>query len=301
MRRLSFMLVGIALWTFLAPAVAALNVFATVPEWAALAQEIGGERVKVFAATHALQDVHRIEAKPSLIARARSADLVIGTGAELEIGWLPLVLRESGNARVQPGQSGYFEAASKVSLLEAPARLDRAEGDVHPGGNPHIQTDPRNILKVGEALAQRMAEIDPANASAYQAGARTFGDKWRAALARWEKEAAPLRGQPVLVQHRAFPYLIAWLGMKEVGALEPKPGVEPSGAHLAGIVARMRAEPAKMVLRPIYQSDAPSRFIEQQTGIPAVALPFTVGGTPQAKDLVGLFDDTVQRMLAALK
>ncbi len=301
MRRSIAGFVGIALWALLVPAQAALSVFATVPEWAALAQEIGGDRVRVFAASHALQDVHRIDAKPSLIAKARSADLVVATGAELEIGWLPLVLRESGNAKVQPGQPGYFEAATKVSLLEAPARLDRAEGHVHPGGNPHIQTDPRNILKVGEALAQRMAEIDPAGAADYQAGARAFAEKWRAALARWQKEAAPLRGQPVLVQHGAFPYLIAWLGMKEVGALEPKPGVEPGGAHLAGIVARMRTEPAKMVLRPAYQNDGPSRFIEQQTGIPAVALPFTVGGTPEAKDLVGLFDDTLKRMLAALK
>lgn len=299
MRRSWFL--GAALALLAGFAHGALNVFATVPEWAALAQEIGGERVTVFAASHGLQDVHRIEARPSLIARARSADLVLATGADLEIGWLPLVLRESGNARVQPGQPGYFEAAAKVSLLEAPARLDRAEGHVHPGGNPHIQTDPRNILRVGEALAQRLAEIDPANAAAYQAGWRAFEGKWRAALARWEKAAAPLRGQPVLVQHRAFPYLIAWLGMKEVGALEPKPGVEPSGSHLAAIVARMRSEPATMVIRPAYQGDGPSRFIAQQAGIPAVALPFTVGGTPEAKDLVALFDDTLKRMLAVLK
>jgi zinc/manganese transport system substrate-binding protein len=294
-------LLGTLLGSLLAPAHAALEVFASVPEWAALAQEIGGERVKVYAASHALQDVHRIEARPSLIARARSADLVIATGAELETGWLPRVLRESGNARVQPGQPGYFEAATKVSLLETPARIDRAEGHVHPGGNPHIQTDPRNILEVGEALAQRLAEVDPANAAAYRAGGRAFAEKWRAALARWEREAAPLRGQPVLVQHSAFPYLIAWLGMRQVGVLEPKPGVEPGGAHLAGIVARLRSEPAKMVIRPAYQSDGPSRFIEQQTGIPAVALPFTVGGSPEAKDLVSLFDDTLRRLLAALK
>ena len=280
---------------------AALEVLVTVPEWAALAQEIGGANVKVYAATHALQDPHRIEAKPSLIARARNADLVIATGADLEVGWLPVVLRESGNAKVQPGRPGYFEAAQQVRMLEIPQRLDRAEGDVHPGGNPHIQTDPRNILKVGEALARRMADLDPANAPAYQAGIKTFTDKWRTAMLRWEKEAAPLKGVPILVQHKAFPYLIDWLGMKEVGALELKPGVEPSAAHLAAVLAGLQAQPARMVIRPIYQPDGPSRWIEERARIPAVALPFTVGGTPRAKDLFSLFDDTVQRLLEALR
>lgn len=279
----------------------ALKVFATVPEWGALAKEIAGDKVDVFTATTALQDVHRIEAKPSLIARARSAQLLIATGADLEVGWLPMVLREAGNAQIQPGQRGYFEAARQVRLLEMPQRLDRAEGDVHPGGNPHIQTDPRNILKVGEALAARLAEVDPANAVAYQSGFRAFEDKWRAAIARWEQQAAPLKGVPILVQHKAFPYLIDWLGMKEVGALEPKPGVEPTSAHLASILERLKTQPAKMVIRPAYQGDAASRWIEERGRVPTVALPFTVGGTPEAKDLYALFDDTVNRLLRTMK
>src|SRR6478752_10887557 len=146
------------------PAGATLNVFATVPEWGALAEILGGEDVKVYVATNALQDPHRVEAKPSLIAKARKADLVVATGAELEIGWLPLVLQQAGNPKVQPGQPGYFEAASFVTTIERPARIDRAEGDVHPQGNPHIQTDPRNIARVAAALVQRMAELDPADA-----------------------------------------------------------------------------------------------------------------------------------------
>ncbi|HNH34259.1 MAG TPA: zinc ABC transporter substrate-binding protein [Rhodocyclaceae bacterium] len=280
------------------PATAGLNVLATVPEWASLAQEIGGGQVKVFAATHGLQDPHRIEARPSLIARARSADLVVATGADLEAGWLPVVLRESGNARIQPGQPGYLEAAGLVRLLEVPARLDRAEGDVHPGGNPHIQTDPRNILKVGEALARRMAELDPAGAAAYGAGWKSFAERWTAALARWDKDAAPLRGMPVLVQHKAFPYLEDWLGLRQLDALEPKPGVEPTSGHLAAVAERMKSRPARMVLRPAYQADGPSRWIAERTGIAVVTVPFTVGGTPEARDLFSLFDDTLRRMLA---
>jgi zinc/manganese transport system substrate-binding protein len=236
-----------------------------------------------------------------LIAKARGAQLVIATGAELEIGWLPLVLRESGNARVQPGQPGYFEATRAVHLLEAPARLDRADGDVHAAGNPHIQTDPRNFLKVGEALTSRYTELDPAHAAAYQAGWRAFADKWKAAIARWEAQAAPLKGTPILVQHKAFPYLEDWLGLKQVGTLEPKPGVEPSSAYLAEVLTRLQSQPAKLVLRPAYQYDTPSRWISERAKIPAVVLPFTVGGTPAAKDLYSLFDDTVARLLAGLK
>jgi zinc/manganese transport system substrate-binding protein len=286
---------------FVLPAHAALNVFATVPEWGALTQEIGGDKVKVYNATHGLQDPHHIDAKPSLIAQARSAQLVVATGAELEIGWLPVVVRESGNARIQVGQPGYFEAARFVTLLDVPAVLDRAHGDVHAGGNPHIQTDPRNLLKVGEALSARLAEIDPANAAAYQTGYKIFADKLRAAIARWEKDAAPLKGVPVLVQHKAFPYLENWLGLKETGSLEPKPGVEPSSAYLAEILARQATQPARMVIRPAYQYDAPSRWITERAKIPAVTLPFTIGGTPEAKDLFSLYDDTVHRLLKALQ
>jgi zinc/manganese transport system substrate-binding protein len=282
------------------PADAALTILATVPEWAALARELGGSRVTVNAATTGLQDPHRIEAKPSLIAKARSANLVVATGAELEIGWLPVVLRESGNRSIQPGTSGYFEAVTAVTMLDVPKVLDRAHGDVHAAGNPHIQTDPRNILRVADALTARMIELDPAEAMAYRTALQEFSVKWRTAIVRWEKEAAPLKGVPVLVQHNAFPYMVQWLGLKELGALEPKPGVEPSASHLASVLERQQREPARMVLRPAYQHDAPSRWMAERAKIPAVVLPFTVGGTPEASDLVTLFDDTVRRLLAAL-
>ena len=150
----SVLLTLMAAWVI--PASAALNVFATVPEWGALAAELGGDKVSVYAATNALQDPHHVEAKPSLIARARGADLIVATGAELEIGWLPLVLQQAGNPKVQPGQPGYFEAAPFVTLLDKPARLDRAEGDVHAAGDPHIQTDPRNIARVAGPLSAKL-------------------------------------------------------------------------------------------------------------------------------------------------
>lgn len=299
--KLILRLAAVVLALLALPAVAALNVFATVPEWAALAREIGGDRVQVFAATNALQDPHRIEAKPSLIARARSSQLVVATGADLEIGWLPMVLRESGNAAIQPGQPGYFEAAGAVRLIEVPARLDRADGDVHPGGNPHIQTDPRNILKVADALASRMSRVDPAGAGAYSANLARFSERWKAAMARWEQAAAPLRGVPVWVQHRSFAYMADWLSIKELGALEAKPGVEPGSSHLAGLLERQKATPARMILRAAYSRPTAADWLGERAGIPVVVLPFTVGGSPAATDLVGLFDDTVQRLLAGLR
>lgn len=283
------------------PAWANLNVFATVPEWASLVREIGGDKVKVYSATNAFQDPHRIEAKPSLLAQARQANLLVAAGADLEIGWLPLVIRDSGNSAIQAGRPGYFEAANYVSRLEVPTVLDRAHGDVHAAGNPHIHLDPRNVLKVGEALAARMAELDAPNAAAYQAAYKLFAGKWQAAIGRWEKEAAGLRGVPVLVHHSSFVYLSAWLGLKEVGMLEPKPGVEPSSGHLGNLLARQQSTPAKMVLRTAYNQEGPSQWIAGKTGIPAVLLPYTVGGTNEAKDLFGLFDDTLQRLQKAVR
>jgi zinc/manganese transport system substrate-binding protein len=299
MRTLLRFLCAAVLALSITPAFAALEVFATVPEWGALAQELGGDKVRIYTATNALQDPHHVEARPSLIARARGADLVVATGAELEVGWLPLVLQQSGNAKVQPGTRGYFEATQYVTMLGKPTRLDRAEGDVHPQGDPHIQTDARNIARVAEPLAARLAQLDPANAAYYQARYRDFAQRWSSALARWEQQAAPLKGLPVVVQHKAFSYLMDWLGMREVAALEPKPGIEPTTSHLSQVLALLQREPAKMVLRAAYQGDRPSQWLAERAKINAVTLPFTVGGTAGARDLFGLYDDTIQRLLKA--
>jgi zinc/manganese transport system substrate-binding protein len=281
------------------PCMAALNIFACTPEWGALARELGDDRVTVYIATTALQDAHRVEARPSLISRARSADLVVCTGAELEVGWLPLVTSQSGNAKIQPGKPGYFEAADFVALIEKPARLDRALGDVHAAGNPHLHLDPRNLAEVAAGLGERMAALDSSNADFFRKRTKAFLERWREAVARWEKQAAPLKGTAVVVHHKDFSYLIAWLGMREVGSLEPKPGLPPSTASLAELVAKLKASPAKMVLRAAYQDPRPSEWMAQRAGISAVMLPFTVGGSDRAKDLFGLYDDTLARLLAA--
>ena len=280
------------------PVRAELRVFACEPEWAALAQALGGDKVTVYSATHALQDPHRIEARPSLIARARTAQLVVCTGAELEAGWLPLVLRESGNAAVQPGRPGYFEAAAHVARLEIPLKLDRAEGDVHASGNPHIHLDPHNLLAVAAPLAKRMGELDAASAAHYAERQRAFAEKWRAAIARWEREAAPLRGMRVVAQHKSFSYLFRWLGLVEAGTLEPKPGIEPGSAHLAQLVTQAKARQAKLIVRTPFDSPRPGEWLAERTGMPLATLPFTVGGSERAQDLFGLFDDTLAKLKA---
>ena len=281
------------------PAHAALRVFACEPEWGALAQELGGKLVEVSVATSALQNPHQIQAKPSLIARARNADLVVCTGAELEIGWLPVLLQQSGNAKVQPGQPGNFAAADVVRKLDVPSQLDRSQGDVHAAGNPHIQTDPRAIAKVATALGARLQQIDPAHAADYAKAQADFTQRWQQAINRWNTQAAPLRGVSVVSQHKAFVYLYDWLGLKEVAVLEPKPGIEPSASHLQSVLAALKATPARMVLYAAYQDSRASDWLSKNAAIPAVKIPFTVGGTDGAKDLFGLFDDTVSRLLAA--
>lgn len=295
------MLIAAALATLSSLSQAALNIVACEPEWAALAQELVGNKARIYSATTALQDVHHIQARPSLIAAVRNADLLVCTGAELEVGWLPVLQRQSGNAKVQAGQPGYFEAAAQVRMLEVPARLDRADGDVHAAGNPHIQTDPRNIARVAEALARRLAQIDPANAAHYAARQSDFASRWGAAMQRWEKEAAPLRGLPIVVPHKAFPYLQDWLGLKEVAALEPKPGVEPSSTHLAELLARLQQTPARLILRAAYNDGRSADWLAERAKLPVVVLPFSVGGSARAKDLFGLFDDTLAQLLKATK
>lgn len=289
------------MFLFALPAQAALNIFTCEPEWSALAAEIGGDKVNIYSATNALQDPHHVEAKPSLIAKARNADLLICTGAELEIGWLPIILQQSANPKIQPSKPGSFTASQFVEMKEIPARNDRAEGDIHPGGNPHIQTDPRNMALVATALVTRMKEIDSANASVYQTRYDDFAKRWQAALKKWADDAAPLKGVPIVVQHKAFIYMNDWLGLKEVGALEPKPGVEPTIAHMSELLEQLKKSPAKMVIRAAYQSDRPSEFLHDKAKIPAVKLPFTVGGTDQAKDLFSFYDNTIQLLLGAAK
>ena len=299
--RIAVTLATLALCAGALPAQAALKVLATTPDWAALVTELAGDKANVYTATSAFQDVHRVDAKPSLVARARTADLVVATGADLEIGWMPVLLQDSGNTRIQPGSPGYFEAAPLVHLLEVPSAVDRSMGDIHPLGNPHVTLDPRNIAIIAKALAARLVLLDSANAAFYAARSEEFQKRWQQATAQWEAKAAPLRGVGVVVIHRDQVYMCNWLGLKELAAIEPKPGVPPSAGYLAELVTKLAATPPKMILRSAYNDPRAAEWLSQRIHVPVVLLPYSVGGTPEAKDLFGLFDDTINRLLAGAK
>jgi zinc/manganese transport system substrate-binding protein len=283
-----------------APAAHALNVFACEPEWGSLLHELSPDKITIDVATTALQDVHVIEAKPSLIAKVRRADLVVCSGADLEVGWLPQLIRQAGNSKVAAG-AGYFLAADQVTTLEKVALLDRAAGDVHPAGNPHIQLDPYRVLAIAKALDARLIQLDSANAAVYQQKLGDFTTRWQAAIKTWEAKAAPLKGRKVVVHHGSWIYLTQWLGIEQVGALEPKPGVPPTSAHLATLIDVTKNEHTLAIIRAAYQDPKPADWLAERTGVPAVTLPYTVGGDAQSKDLFGLYDSTIDKLLGAIK
>jgi len=282
------------------PAAAALKVFACEPDWAALARELGGNDVETYSATTAQQDVHKIQARPSLIAKYRQADLVICSGAELEIGWLPALADKGNNPAVLPGKAGYFEASQYVRMLEIPLRFDRSQGDVHPSGNPHVQTSPRNISPIAQALAERLAELDPARAADYRQRHEQFARRWSEALEKWDARAKPLKGVAVVSHHKTWVYLYDWLGIREVATLEPKPAIPPSAAHLAEVLASVKRNPVKMVTYSAYEDSHAADWLAQRVNVPAVQLPLSVGGAKGAEDLFGLYDVTIDRLLQAL-
>jgi len=276
-----------------APAHAKVQVFACEPEWTLLAKMIGGDSVEAYSATHARQDPHHVRAKPSLIAKMRKADLVFCSGASLEVGWLPILQQKAGKANTQPGTVGYLLAAAVVPTLEKPTRIDRADGDIHPEGNPHVHMNPHNIAIVAAALKERLKALDHANSDMYQGRYEAFSKAWLRAIGRWENAAKGLKGARVVVHHKSFSYLLDWLGVKEVGALEAKPGIPPTTAHLEALLQTLSRRSASVIIRTPYDSANASEWLANKTGIPAVILPFTVGGDNQSNNLYELFDRTI--------
>ena len=271
----------------------ALNVFSCEPEWAALMEELAGDNVEITLATTAFQDPHMLQARPSLIAGARSADLLVCTGADLEVGWLPLLLRRAGNPEIQPGSPGNFMAADYVRRIEIPTNVDRSQGDVHPQGNPHIHLHPRNIERVAEALVDRLAQLDAANADSYRANAAAFLERWSDARDRWEERAAPLAGMRLVSHHRSFSYLADWLDLDIVATLEPKPGIPASGAQLSRLLEQLSPAPPAGIIRAPFENEKPAHWLSDRLSIPVIEMAFTVGGSDEATDLFGLYEQTI--------
>ncbi len=301
MKSLVTLLLGSSLILGLNPAQAQpLNVLACEPEWQSLVQALGGEQVKVGSATSAMQNPHHIEARPSLIAKARRAELLVCTGAELEIGWLPLLIRQSGNAHIQSHQPGYFMAAEQVARIDVPQQRDRSMGDIHASGNPHVHLDPQRLLQIAHALSQRLQQIDSPQAEYYRQQFTHFEQRWQQATEQWQQQAAPLQGRKAIVYHSSWNYLLNWLEIESVGNLEPKPGLPPSSSHLVSLLKQINTDKPDFILVAAYQNDRGARWLSEKSGVPIVSLPYTVGGNQQAQDLFSLYDTTLALLLAGL-
>lgn len=283
-----------SLLLFASPLQASTQVFACEPEWASLAKSLGGEHLDIYTATTNQQDPHHIQARPSLIAKARRADLLVCTGAELEIGWLPPLLRKSGNPKIQVGQNGHFMATDYVSLLDKPVTLDRSLGDVHAAGNPHIHLDPFRILEVATNLSNTLIKIDPVNQLDYKKKLESFTREWQGMMRQWHERTQPLKGKPVVVHHKNWIYLQQWLGLNQVAVLEPKPGVPPTSSHLSSLVSNLEQNPAQMIVYANYQDSKAANWLSKKTGIPILGLTFS-----PAKDetLIHWFDQLLNQLL----
>jgi len=268
-----------------------LNVFACEPEWSALAKEIGGEKIKTFSATTSKQDPHHIRARPSLISKIRRADLLICSGAGLEVGWLPILLQKA-SPNIQTNAIGHITASNFVEIIEIPDHVDRSLGDIHPEGNPHIHLNPHNILLVAEAIHKRLLIINPDNTSYYNKQFEMFNTKWKEAIIRWEKSASELKNKPIMVHHKSFSYLIDWLKLKQIASLEPRPGIPPTSSHLNELLTIVNKIPIDIIIRTPYDSSKASEWMTEKTNIPNVILPYTVNEY-DINNLYKLFDRTI--------
>ncbi|MFC1518862.1 metal ABC transporter solute-binding protein, Zn/Mn family [Pseudomonadota bacterium] len=277
---------------------AALNVFACEPEYGALAKALAPD-AKVYSATSAQQDPHQVQARPSLIAKMRQADLVVCAGADLEIGWLPMLQMKASNNKVLSTDTGLFYAADHIETLDQLEQVDRSMGDVHAKGNPHLHFDPRKFLKVAQALSAKMIELDPNSSAEYQVALTEFTEQWQQAIPRWEAQAQSLKGKKVIAYHSSFRYLFNWLGMEQVADLEPKPGIPPSSSHLAKLVSRSQQGDVMAVIVASYQDERGAHWLGERTDLPVVILPMSVGGNSQSQDLISLYDSVLTLLTEA--
>ena len=302
MRPWSSVLFGLLTLLPAARAAAVINVVATTEDLASLAREVGGERVKVDALAKGYQDPHFVEAKPSFVFILNKADLLVAVGRELEIGWLPPLVLQSRNAKIQPGAAGYLDASLTARILEIPTgQVTRAMGDVHPQGNPHYWLDPGNGRRIAQALQARLSQLSPADAGYFAQRYADFDQRLGEAEKRWDAAMAPYRGTKVVTYHRSWPNFCERFGLDVIGYVEPKPGIPPSPAHTIELMATMKREGVKLLLVEPYFDEKTPNSIGRETGVPVLVLPPSVGGEKEITDYVKLFDHNVDAVLTAMK
>jgi len=273
---------------------AKLKVVATYPWIGELVKEVGKDRVSLYVIAKGTEDPHFVVPKPSHIAKMRDADLLIVQGASLEVGFLPPLLQQSNNPKIQPERQGYLDLSQFVELIEKPVSVSRAMGDVHPEGNPHYQLDPHNIPPLARAIAERLCQLDSPNCAYYRGNLEDFLRRWNAGLTEWDREFAKLKGIKVIQYHKLYDYFLQKYGMVLVGTLEPLPGIPPTGKHIEGLISQ--AQGVKFILQYVYHEKRTAQFVAQRLNAKVVILPHDVGVVPEAKDLFSLFDEILKRL-----
>src|SRR3954470_7471865 len=289
---------------FALPAHAAkkLNVITATTDLASLAQEVGGDKIDVEAIAKGYQDPHFVEAKPSFLLKLRHADLLVVVGLDLEIGWLPPLITQSGNPHIQPASAGYLDASQFAEILEQPeGAVSRAMGDVHPLGNPHYWLDPENGRRVAKAIQGKLAELDPSNAAYYAQRQADFDKRLTEAAQRWAAQMAPYKGVKVVTYHRSWPNFTDAFGLQVIGYVEPKPGIPPTPQHTLDVINAMKAQKVMIIMvEPYFELKTPNS-IASNTGAKVLVMPPSVGGVPPASDYFKLFDTDIGMLIAAIK
>ncbi len=284
------------LLTFSSLLLADVKVAVSYPFIASLTKDVGGDHVDITTLAKGNWDPHFVVARPSLIRQVAGADLLIINGAGLEIGWMPPLIRQSHNRHIQPGSKGFLDLSQFVKLINKPAAVSRANGDIHPDGNPHYSTDPYVMPALANAIASRLALIDPDNAKSYRNNAHLFKQKWQINLKRWEKKMATIKGRKVIQYHELFNYFLKRYGLISVGNIEPLPGINPSSRHTLELINLIKAEGVTLILQDVYHTPKTAKYIAEKTGIKEVLMPHDVNAVHQADTLEHLYDTMIKRV-----
>jgi zinc/manganese transport system substrate-binding protein len=297
-----FLLLGCLALSPMEAAAKKLNVVASTEDMAALAQEVGGDQINVESIAKGYQDPHFVEAKPSFLLKLRQADLLISVGLELEIGWLPPLITQSGNPRIQKGAPGYLDASQFCEILEkSQGTVTRAEGDVHPEGNPHYWLDPDNGRRVARGIANKLAELDPGNAAYFQQRFQDFDKRLSAAEQKWDAAMKPYRGRKVITYHRSFTNFAKHFGLDVIGYVEPRPGIPPSPGHTIELIQLIKRDNCKTVLVEPYFDLKTPQAIGRETGAQVIVYLPSVGGEKQVRTYLDLFGYDIGLLIKAFQ
>ena len=273
-----------------------LHVAATYPYIASIVQQVGGDRVDVHALADGDWDPHVIVPKPSYIARLRAADLLIMSGAQLEIGWLPPLMNQANNPKIDVGSRGLLDLSRYVQLIDIPAGISRAQGDIHPDGNPHFYLDPYNIPLLSKSIADRLAGLDPSGESDYQKNNEVFTEKWNGKLAEWDGKLEKVKGVTVIEYHKLYDYFLHRYDLKLLGTVETLPGIPPTSKHIDSLEKMITPGSVRFILQDVYHPDDASKLLAEKYGISLVKIPHDVGAVAEAKDIFTLFDEITRRL-----